>query len=118
MQVAEDNYLGPGPHALVSEKRGFGLDTLGESLAQARDELKAARATPGGRLADADRAADALTGAINKTTAKLSDINAYYEGGGYKQDGLAKGRREDAPIAADLSETDAAMQRFNRVIEA
>ena len=118
MQLAEDNYLGPGPRALVSDKLGFDLEPVAQSLAQARDQLKAARALPGSSMGDADRAADTLIAAINKATAKLSEVNAYYSSQGYKQDGLARGKREDGPIVAVLSEADVAMQRFNSLIEA
>ena len=118
LPLVEKYYLGPGPHALISEKLGFGLDGVGQVLDQARDELKSARAIQGGGMDDADHAADVLLTAINKTTAMLSGVNAYYSSKAYEKDNLVQGRREDSAITANIGEADAAMQRFNAIIEA
>jgi hypothetical protein len=79
---------------------------------QAVTKLKAARALPGGP-ADLDKAGDALIAALDKVQARLAPLNTYYESKAYKEDNLARGKREDPLMRADFKAALASSEAFD-----
>ncbi len=84
---------------------------------QARGELKSARGLPAGSLPDVDTAADKLLTALNAVLARQDGLKVYYESKAYKDDGLARGRREDPLLIADYKTAMAAMTGFETVLQ-
>ena len=86
-------------------------------LDQARGELKAARALPGG-LGGLDTEADKVIVDLDKILARLSGLKAYYDSKGYREDGFVRGHREDPQMIAEFKAGLADMQTFNRLLTA
>jgi hypothetical protein len=78
-----------------------------------RDKLAAARAMPGGGEADLDSAADHLLPPLNTLLAHRSGLNTYYESGAWRDDKLARGKREDVVLVSQYKAVLAAMTRFD-----
>jgi hypothetical protein len=77
-------------------------------LNQAREGLQKARAMPGGDLADADQATDRFLPTLDKLLAEEASLNGYYATKAYKDDDMARGRREEPALLADFHEAMAA----------
>ncbi len=85
-------------------------------LEQGHTLLKAARAMPGGP-ADVDQAADALIGALETVMTRLDGLKVYYDSKAYKEDGLKRGKQEDAAMTAEFKAALAAMERFSDILD-
>lgn len=84
-------------------------------IEQALAKFKEARAMPGDTPA-LDRAGDALIAALDKVMARLVPLNTYYDGKAYKDDGLARGRREDPLMVAEFRAALAEADRFDQAL--
>ena len=84
---------------------------------QALAKLKAARAMPGATPA-LDRSADALIAALDKVMARLGPLNTYYDSKAYKDDALARGKREDPLMVAEFRAALAEADRFDTALSA
>ena len=71
-------------------------------LDQARAKLQAARAMPGGGLADADAAADRFLPALQQVLTHEASLNGYYQSKAWRDDGLARGKREDPVLVGEF----------------
>ena len=85
-------------------------------IENARGKLKAARALSG-NLGAVDTAAAKLDDALGKVLARLEPLYAYYNTKRYRQDGLARGKREDAQMAAEFDAAIMAMNDFNSALQ-
>ena len=79
-------------------------------------KLKDARAMPGGG-ANLDGAADRLIADLAKATAHVDALRIYYEAKSYKEDGLTRGKRENAAMAAEFNAAVASLQNFEQVLD-
>ena len=92
------------------EKAGIGgehpepelVSLNGGWLEQARSKLVAARAMTAPGLGEADAAADRFIPALQKVMAHEATLNSYYTSKAWRDDGLARGRREDPGLVADF----------------
>ena len=86
------------------------------SLDNSLAKLKQARALPGGssRL---NAAADRLIADLGKATAHIDALRIYYEAKSYKEDGLARGKREDPAMKAEFQTALASLQTFETVLD-
>ncbi len=80
------------------------------------DELKQARALAGAP-ADLNAAADALIGSMTKVQTHLAELAPYYTSKAYMDDNLARGRKEDARMLAEIDAADADLKRFSDIID-
>lgn len=80
------------------------------------EQLKAAR-TLSGASAELEGAADALIGSLTKVRAHLADLSPYYTGKAYLNDKLARGRKEDPQMLAELDAADADLKRFGEMLD-
>lgn len=80
-------------------------------------KLKEARKLPGGTAA-LDGAADALIASLDKVMARLAPLNTYYASKAYKDDGLKRGKAEDAAMTAEFKAALAEADRFDTVLTA
>lgn len=80
-------------------------------------ELKKARAMSGA-MPSLDPRADALIAALDKVMARLGPLNTYYDSKAYKDDALARGKREDPLMIADFDAAIAAAERFDTALAA
>ncbi len=71
-------------------------------LDQARAKLQAARAMPGGGLADVDTAADRFLPALQQVLTHEGSLNGYYQSKAWRDDGLARGKREDPLLVGEF----------------
>ncbi len=78
--------------------------------------LRAARAKAGGP-ADLDKAGDALIGALDTALKRLNGLNVYYESKAYREDGLARGKKEDAAMKAEFQAAFTAMEQLGAIID-
>lgn len=85
-------------------------------LNQAQEKLHAGRALPTSGLQAVDAAADAFIPALDKVVAHEAALKSYYASKTYKDDGLARGRREDPMLRAEFTTALAAGDRFNAVL--
>ncbi|MFA6112925.1 MAG: DUF3829 domain-containing protein [Sphingomonas sp.] len=84
-------------------------------IENAEGKLKAARALPGS-LGALDAAAAKLDDALTKVLARLEPLYAYYNAKSYRQDGLERGRREDAQMIAEFDAAITALNDFNTAL--
>lgn len=80
------------------------------------EDLKSARAMSGAP-ADLNAAADALIGSMTKVRTHLADLAPYYTSKAYMDDKLARGRREDPQMLAEINAADADLTRFSAMID-
>lgn len=80
------------------------------------DKLKDARAKSGAS-ADLNTAADALIASLTKVDTHLADLATYYDSKKFLEDNLARGKREDPQMLAELAAADKDMDVFNRLLE-
>ncbi|MGN7998519.1 DUF3829 domain-containing protein [Sphingomonas sp. 22176] len=80
------------------------------------DELKQARALAGAP-ADLNAAADALIASMTKVQKHLAELAPYYTSKAYMDDNLARGRKEDAQMLAEIDAADADLKRFSDLID-
>ncbi|MEG3085383.1 DUF3829 domain-containing protein [Sphingomonas sp. PB2P12] len=80
------------------------------------DALKEARAKSGA-AADLNAAADALIVSLTKVDTHLADLATYYDSKKFLEDNLARGKREDPQMLAELTVADKDMDTFNRLLE-
>lgn len=85
-------------------------------LNQAQDKLHAGRAIAASGLGDVDAAADAFIPALDKVMAHEASLKSYYASKAYKDDGLARGRREDPVLVGEFKTAMAAGDRFDAVL--
>ncbi len=71
-------------------------------LDQARAKLQAARAMQGGGLADVDAAADRFLPALQQVLTHEASLNGYYQSKAWRDDGLARGKREDPQLVSEF----------------
>ena len=71
-------------------------------LQEARSRLVAARAMSSGNLRDADAAADRFIPALERVMAHEATLNSYYASKSWREDGLARGRREDPVLVSEF----------------
>lgn len=79
----------------------------------ALDQFKKGRALPASSPDVLDPTADALIGAVDKLVTQLKELKIYYDSKAYKNDNLARGKAEDAPLRASFDISMAAMKAFN-----
>lgn len=79
-------------------------------------QLKEARAMSGAP-ADINAAADALIGSMSKVQAHLAELEPYYDSKAYMDDKLARGRKEDPRMLAEIDAADADLTRFSDLID-
>ena len=80
------------------------------------DELKQARGLAGAP-ADLNAAADALIASMTKVQKHLAELAPYYTSKAYMDDNLARGRKEDAQMLAEIDAADADLKRFSGMID-
>lgn len=71
-------------------------------LEQARTQLKAGRAMAAGSLGEVDTAADRFIPALDKVMAHETELSSYYTSKAWRDDGLARGKREDPILMAEF----------------
>lgn len=81
----------------------------------AEGKLKTARAMPGS-LGELDAKAEALDNALLKVLARLNPLYAYYNTKAYREDGLKRGKQEDALMIAEFDAALKAMEDFNTLL--
>ena len=79
-------------------------------------QLKEARAMSGAP-ADINAAADALIGSMSKVQAHLAELEPYYDSKAYMDDKLARGRKEDSRMLAEIDAADRDLTRFSDLID-
>lgn len=87
------------------------------AIEAALTRLKEARAMPGG-TPTLDRAADALIAALDKVMARLGPLKTYYDSRAYRDDALARGKREDPLMLAEFDAAIAEAGRFDSALTA
>ena len=92
------------------------ISVTGGWLEQAQTMLKTARAMPGGPV-DVDQAADRLIGSLGTAMQRLEGLKVYYDSKAYKDDGLKRGKQEDAAMTADFKAALAAMEQFSTILD-
>lgn len=85
-------------------------------LKQALVQLRKARAMAGGEP-DVDASADRLIAALDTVTRRLGALNVYYTSKAYRDDGLKRGKAEDAPMRAEFAAATTAMEQFSMVLD-
>jgi len=80
------------------------------------EQLKAARALSGAS-ADLNGAADALIASLTAARVHLADLAPYYTSKAYLNDKLARGRKEDPKMLAELDAADADLKRFGDMLD-
>lgn len=80
------------------------------------DALKEAR-TKSGASPDLNAAADVLIASLTKVDTHLTNLATYYDSKKFLEDNLARGKREDPQILAELAAADKDMDSFNRLLE-
>lgn len=97
--------------ALENYERGHIMDPKPEPeyvilsngrLDEARSELKAAHAMPAAGLGDVDAAANRFIPDLDKVMAHATELNSYYTSKAWRDDGLARGRREDPVLVSEF----------------
>lgn len=83
----------------------------------ALDELKKGRGLHANGLTALDASADALIGPLDKLVTQLKGLHVYYESKAYKDDKLARGKAEDAPVRANFDASITAMTAFNAALD-
>lgn len=86
-------------------------------LDTALGKFKKARALPGNDLADLDKAADTLIASLDPLVVQLKALDIYYESKAYTEDGLARGKAEDAAVRSKFDASTAAMQAFSDLLD-
>ena len=104
----EEKIAGKAPSASVSITDGW--------VDQGAAALKKARAMPGGAPA-LNGAADRLGGALDKVLARLAPLKIYYDAKSYKEDALARGKKEDPQMRAEFAEALNALQAFDAALK-
>jgi hypothetical protein len=84
-------------------------------IGQALTSLKQARALSGGP-ADLDAAADTLIASLEKVLARLTPLETYYSSKAYREDALARGKREDPLMLAEFKAASEAGEAFNTIL--
>lgn len=84
----------------------------------ALDELKKGRSLQASGLTELDASADALIGPLDKLVTQLKGLRVYYDSKAYKDDKLARGKAEDAPVRTNFDASIAAMRAFNATLDA
>lgn len=85
-------------------------------LEQAHTLLVKARAMPGG-AADVNQAADKLIGSLDAVMKRLAGLKIYYDSKAYKDDGLKRGKSEDAAMIAEFKGAIDAMKQFGGLLD-
>ena len=102
----------------ISRKSANDSIDIGAGLIEKeRDGLKVARAMPGTSAPDLDAAADKLLGTLDPLVTQLSGLQVYYSSKAYKEDKLARGKREDAQMLDEFKAASAALTDFNTQLE-
>lgn len=86
------------------------------SIDKGVEQLKAARALSGAS-ADLNGAADELIASLTKAREHLADLAPYYTSKAYLDDKLARGRKEDPQMLAELDAADADLKRFGEMLD-
>lgn len=86
------------------------------SIEHGIDDLKAARALSGAP-ADVNAAADAVIGSMTTVRTHLAALAPYYTSKAYMEDNLARGRKEDPQMLAEISAADKDLTRFSDLID-
>ena len=108
-RYSDERIAGKSPSDSISITDGW-IDT-------ALAKLKEARRLPGDAGA-LDRAADALIASLDKVMARLGPLNTYYDSKAYKDDGLKRGKAEDAAMAGEFRAALAEAERFDAALTA
>lgn len=111
-EKAEDYRKADIAHASTDGNFNVGDGWIGQGL----DKLKKARALSGG-AADLDTAADALIGSMGKVRTHLADLATYYDGKKYLDDKLARGKREDPQMLAEIAAAEKDFEKFNALLD-
>jgi hypothetical protein len=85
-------------------------------IGQGVDKLKSARAMSGG-AGDLDAAADALIASMGKVRTHLADLGTYYSSKKYLDDKLARGKKEDPQMLAELDTAQKDFETFNALLD-
>ena len=85
-------------------------------LEQARDQLKAGRAMRTGNLGEVDAAVDRFLPALEKVMAHETQLSSYYTSKAWRDDGLARGRREDPVLRAEFATAITEGDRLEKVL--
>ncbi len=102
--------------AEVSEKTGSSNVSITDGwISQGRDALNKAIESPGD-LGKADAAAKALRDTLDPLLKRLDALKIYYDSKAYKEDALARGKAEDAPMRADFTRALDALHAFDAQI--
>ena len=80
------------------------------------EKLKDARAMSGAP-ADLNTSADALIKSMTKVQTHLAELEPYYTSKAYMDDKLARGRKEDPQMLAEIEAADADLTRFSDLID-
>lgn len=84
-------------------------------IGQALTKFKEARALPGG-AADLDAVGDRLIAALDKVLARLTPLDTYYSSKAYREDALARGKREDPLMLAEFKAASDAAAAFDAIL--
>lgn len=101
---------------IASKKPSDSISVNDGWLEQANSLLKTARAMSGGP-ADVDQAADRLLGALGAAMTRLDGLKVYYDSKAYKDDGLKRGKQEDAAMTAEFKAALTAMEQFSTILD-
>lgn len=82
----------------------------------ALDPFKKGRVLPAAGQAALDSSADTLIGALDKLVNQWRELKIYYSSKTYKNDSLARGKAEDAPLRASFDASIAAINAFNAAL--
>lgn len=85
-------------------------------LDQARDQLKAGRAMPAGDLGEVDAAVDRFLPALEKVMAHETQLSSYYTSKAWRDDALARGKREDPVLRAEFATAQTEGDRLEKVL--
>ncbi|MFD1951468.1 DUF3829 domain-containing protein [Sphingomonas arantia] len=86
------------------------------SIERGIEQLTEARAMSGAP-ADLNAAADALIKSMTRVRAHLAELESYYTSKAYLDDKLARGRKEDPQMLAEIEAADADLTRFSDLID-
>lgn len=101
---------------IASKKPADSVSITAGWLEQGLEALRQGRGLPTAGLDALDTSADAVIAPLGKLVPQLKALDVYYTSKAYKEDGLAKGKAQDAEVRGLFEATTTAMANFNKAL--